>query len=243
MQASTTYANNASVTAPEKKAKNMLKDESIYQSVYDAIVEQKLAPGVKLPEDNLAEVFGVSRTIVRKALQRLTHDGLVTNEPKRGSRVALPSAKEGKDVFEARRFIEISALPSVIETVSEIQLADLKKVDEAQISAQRAMDFQKAIRLSGDFHQVLMDVAENGALSAILQNLISRSSLIVAVYGSVRHQLPSCQGHEELLQLVREKDVSQAQQWMGDHLQAIEGTLRFDDAGSDEVNLASIFAQ
>ena len=59
-------------------------DEAVYRSVYDAILAHKLPPGTKLAEDSLGEVFGVSRTVVRKALFRLTHDGIVEIRPNRG---------------------------------------------------------------------------------------------------------------------------------------------------------------
>ena len=234
---------NEQPAAPLEKPVDVSKDEWIYQSVYNAIVEQKLAPGVKLSEDGLAEIFGVSRTIIRKALTRLTHDGFVATEPKRGSRVARPSAKEGRNVFEARRMIEASVLPQIVGVISEVQLSDLRQLDKEQMAAQHRLDFQKAIRLSGDFHQVLIDIADNEALSTILRNLISRSSLIVAVYGSVKHQLPSCQGHEELLQLIAKKETAQCQEWMIGHLRMIEDTLCFDDSTTDDIDLAAIFSQ
>ena len=45
------------------------KDESIYQALMTAIVEHQLPPGSRLPEEALSEVFGVSRTGIRKVLQ------------------------------------------------------------------------------------------------------------------------------------------------------------------------------
>lgn len=59
------------------------KDESIYQALMTAIVEHQLPPGSKLPEEALAEVFAVSRTGIRKVLQRLAAVQLVTLTPKR----------------------------------------------------------------------------------------------------------------------------------------------------------------
>ena len=47
------------------------RDEPIYQALLTAIVEHQLPPGSKLPEEALSEVFGVSRTGIRKVLQRL----------------------------------------------------------------------------------------------------------------------------------------------------------------------------
>lgn len=57
------------------------KDESIFQALMTAIVEHQLLPGSKLPEEALAEVFGVSRTGIRKVLQRLAAVQMVTLTP------------------------------------------------------------------------------------------------------------------------------------------------------------------
>ncbi|EGH33458.1 transcriptional regulator GntR, partial [Pseudomonas syringae pv. japonica str. M301072] len=54
------------------------RDEQIYQHVLEAIVEHRLAPGTRLPEDALADVFEISRTGIRKVLQRLALERLVT---------------------------------------------------------------------------------------------------------------------------------------------------------------------
>ena len=73
------------------------KDESIYQALMTAIVEHQLPPGSKLPEEALAEVFGVSRTGIRKVLQRLATVQMVTLAPKRGAQVASPTVEESQD--------------------------------------------------------------------------------------------------------------------------------------------------
>ena len=60
-----------------KKAQVISLDEHVYQRVFDAILEQRLPPGTKLNEAELASIFAVSRTVIRKALMKLTHDGVV----------------------------------------------------------------------------------------------------------------------------------------------------------------------
>ncbi len=83
---------NALQTAPDLHD----KDESIFQALMTAIVEHQLLPGSKLPEEALAEVFGVSRTGIRKVLQRLAAVQMVTLTPKRGAHVASPTVEEAQ---------------------------------------------------------------------------------------------------------------------------------------------------
>lgn len=223
-------------------AEELTKDEVIYQQIYTAIVDHQLAPDTKLPEDALAESFNVSRTIIRKVLLDLSHEGLVTTAPKRGARVAHPSIQEGREIFEARRVIEVATLPIIIEKVNETTLSHLKELNDEQRAAQQALDFKKAIRLSGDFHLELMQASENKSLFEYLHRLISRSSLIVAIYGSKQQSQPSCQGHSELLNLISEKEVERSKRWMNDHLIDVESTLDFSEPKQGNPNFKELFS-
>ena len=59
--------------------------ERIVESITTAIVERRLMPGTKLAEQKIANIFSVSRTLVRQALNQLSRDRLVTLEPARGA--------------------------------------------------------------------------------------------------------------------------------------------------------------
>jgi len=236
---------NASVKSVSKKTNNiekLTKDEEIYQQIHTAIVDHQLLPDTKLPEDALAESFNVSRTIIRKVLLGLSHEGLVTTAPKRGARVAKPSIQEGKEVFEARRIIEVATLPVVIQNITKASLKHLKGLNDRQLAAQKSQNLKKAIRLSGEFHLELILTSKNNSLYDYLRKLISRSSLIVAVYGSKQQHLPSCQGHSELLSLISQKNVVQSQKWMNDHLIDIEASLDFSEPNKGNTNFKELFA-
>src|SRR5450631_4595541 len=84
--------------------------QRIADSITSAIVERRLMPGTKLAEQKIADVFKVSRTLVRQALMQLGRDKLVTLEPARGARVAEPSIQEARQVFEARNLLETAII-------------------------------------------------------------------------------------------------------------------------------------
>lgn len=233
---------------PSGKIKNtkdnniLSKDEEIYKHIYTAIVEHNLGPDTKLPEDALAETFNVSRTIIRKVLLGLSHDGLVTSSPKRVARVAHPSIQEGKEVFEARRLVEVAAIPLIITNLNKAYLEELHAINTSQIAAQNANDVKSAIRLSGDFHKTLISVTGNNSLYEYLRSLISQSSLIVAVYGSTQINLPSCQGHTELLDLLAANKTEDSQAWMESHLHDIESSLNFNPVDEKAPDFKQLFS-
>jgi DNA-binding GntR family transcriptional regulator len=217
------------------------RDEQIYQDILEAIVEHRLLPGTRLPEDALAEVFGVSRTGIRKVLQRLALERLVTLRANRGAEVAQPSAKEAQDVFAARQLIEPALMPAVVARITPVQLKVLGALADDEHQAQKKGLQSRAIQLSGRFHVQLIALADNQVLTEQVAHLTTRSSLIIAVYGS-RHSVGcECGDHVELLELLKSGDGSAAAQWMSAHLASIRASLQVDEKPAVEADFKTIF--
>ena len=94
------------VSMPERPDGPAMSSDQIADALERAIVEHRLPPGAKLPEDEIGELYGAGRTVVRGALQRLAHGGLVTLRRHRGASVAQPDLREAREVFEARALLE-----------------------------------------------------------------------------------------------------------------------------------------
>ena len=62
------------------RQKSKTQDQHIYEEIFDAILEQRLWPGTRLKEESLGEIFGVSRTIIRRTLSRLAHERVAVFE-------------------------------------------------------------------------------------------------------------------------------------------------------------------
>ncbi len=122
-----------------------LRDESIHLELSKAIVDHRIPPGTALQEDALSTAFGVSRTVIRKVLQKLSHERLVDLAPNKGATVARPSAEEAKEVFDARRLIEKILVERVVVTADDGSIDALGKLVAAEKSAFDAGD--KTLRL------------------------------------------------------------------------------------------------
>jgi hypothetical protein len=83
-------------------------------------------PGTKLAEQQIADIFKVSRTLVRQALNQLSRDHLVTLEPARGAFVAQPSVDEARQVFEVRKMLEASMVRQLCAVVTDAQIGALR---------------------------------------------------------------------------------------------------------------------
>jgi len=217
------------------------RDEQIYRAILDSIVEHRLRPGTRLPEDALAEVFEISRTGIRKVLQRLALERLVTIRPKRGAQVAQPSSKEAQDVFAARQLIEPALMDEVVQKASERDLLKLESLVREEHDAQNQGQQSLAIQLSARFHVELIAMADNQVLTEQIAQLTTRSSLTIAVYGSRTSVGCNCGDHQELIELLRQRNAAAACQWMAEHLALIRSSLNIDEHDIAEPDFQSIF--
>ncbi|WP_261441231.1 GntR family transcriptional regulator [Serratia grimesii] len=218
------------------------KDDHIYNSLVKAIVEHRLLPGSKLPEEALAETFGVSRTGIRRVLQRLAAVQLVTQLPKRGAQVATPGQDEAAHVFQTRKMLECANLPQVIAHCSEDHLLAMEEIVAQEQQAHRDQDGAAAIRLSASFHVQLQAIAGNQVLTEMVSLLTLRSSLVIAVYGSPWQQGCRCHDHSDLLTLLRAKDSAALAEHLSRHFDDIVANLRFDQGANEAPDFAHIFA-
>ncbi len=222
------------------ESRTVTGDEAVYRSVYDAILAHKLPPGTKLAEDSLGEVFGVSRTVVRKALFRLTHDGIVEIRPNRGAIVASPSIEEARQVFQTRRILESAVIDRLLGSITADEIAELEALVDDEEAAFEGGDRVRWIRLSGDFHLRLADLAGNNVIAEFLRELISRTSLIIALYETPGNSACSHDEHRAIIGAIVAGDGAQAIDLMSHHLEVCEDKLKLEGkAGS--LNLADIF--
>ena len=98
----------------------------IVETLTRSIVEHRLQPGTKLVEQTLANQFGVSRTLIRQALFKLSQNRLIHMQPARGAFVAAPSIAEAQQVFAVRRMLEAGMTQAFIRQVTPEQIAALK---------------------------------------------------------------------------------------------------------------------
>lgn len=211
------------------KSSSNTQDDVVYEHIFDAILEQRLAPGTKLSEEALGEIFGVSRTIIRRALLRLSHEQVVSIRPNRGAVVAAPSVEEAKQIFAARRVVELAVIELAVKNVTPASLERIRNLVQQEQDAFDRGDRGSGIRLSGEFHLELAHMANNTPLLNFQRSVVSQTSLIIAQY-EVGHQAAcSFNEHEALLLAIESGDPIRAVAMMAQHLDHIEGKLNLDN--------------
>lgn len=216
-------------------------DDQIYRRIYGAIAGQELPPGTRLREDQMRQIFGVSRARIRKVFSRLAFEGLVSIEPNRGASVAKPSAAEAREIFAARRAIEAAITRMVAENFEGKQKSALAKHIAKETAAETRRDPAEMTRLSGEFHLLLAEMAGNRTLLKFLRELITRESLVILAYEKPGQ--PSCSNHEHqlILDALARRDAAKAAKLMLQHLENVEERLDLDRDARAEVDLRQLF--
>lgn len=218
------------------------RHDAIHRAISDAIIEHRLKPGARLREDALSDVFGVSRTGIRKILQRLALEQLVTLTPRRGASVTRPTADEAKDVFDARQMIECGLMPEVARRITAADVSELRDMARREREALRRGEQSIAIKLSAAFHERLAGLSGNATLAEFVGRLCSRSSLILAVYGNAGHLGCGSHDHGDLIGHLEARNGERAKAFMSRHLKAIEASLSIVEETEGAPDLYRIFA-
>lgn len=210
---------------PDSRRTIMAGQTDIAQRVVESILAQKLLPGERLGEQELADVFGISRTLVREALMQLQARGFVEVRSRKGWYVVEPSLEEARDAFAARRAVEAGMLrqsegrplQAVVRKLRR-HIGDEKRAIDGADAATRAF-------LLADFHVCLAECLGHAALAGILRDLTARTTLVATLYQSRHDAGESCADHARIVAALEAGDVARAEALMLAHIGNVEAAL------------------
>ena len=214
----------------------------IVERIYKAVMEQRLAPKTKLSEARLCETFGVGRMRVRHALLLLSSQGIIDLQSNRGAFVACPDKSEANDVFAARMLIEPPLVRQLVQSAGEIDLALLTDHIALEDAARKENERTEIIRLSGEFHTKLAQATGNKFISRMMRELVTRTSLIVGLFGSSENASCPDDEHTNILQAIKSQDPQRAEQLLITHLDHIQSGLDMETLHSPQDDLATILS-
>lgn len=180
--------------------------EQIYRELRAAIWIGALGPGDKLVIDRLAKRFDVSITPVREAIRRLQLEGLVTDVPYRGVRVARASESELRELFAIRGVMEGFAIVSGLGKFSTSVIDELQHfVDRRLQVAVDTGDVRGYRRLNESLHERILDTAATGKLRTMVFGLIKDTERyrLMDVHLDKGYAATSQEQHRRLVELLR----------------------------------------
>ncbi|MDH3264581.1 MAG: GntR family transcriptional regulator [Paracoccaceae bacterium] len=216
-------------------------EEQIVERIFEAVVEQRLPPGTKLSESALCEAFGVGRMRIRRSLLLLASREVVELHSNRGAFVARPTAEQAREVFEARLAIEPNVARMAANRATAQDIDALGRHLELESQAHASGNRRDAIRLSGQFHTMLAQIAGNGVMLRMIKELITRTSLIIGIYGAPGVTNCRVNDHADLIEALRKADAERASEIMVAHLRHIEERVDLKAKPGAGVDLISVF--
>ncbi len=189
-----------------------LRDQ-IVEHIRNDVLRGRLADGERLNEAELAERFGVSRTPIREALQQLTCEGLLDGRRNAGVKVARrPPDSIRELVVPIRRSVEIFALKSFFDTISETDFQNWTVILEQMRIACLAADFPSISEQDLAFHRAIVRRAGQTDLEAIWASIVFR---VRHHFWETQHRnyaepIAIYEEHVAILDVFREGDIDAA---------------------------------
>jgi GntR family transcriptional regulator of gluconate operon len=195
--------------------------------IRERILAGDFASGDRLVEAKIAEQLGISRGPLREALKQLAAEGLVREEPRRGTFVATPTADDVRDIYDLRAAIEGRATRLVIANGDPAALEALRRAVDGIGAAAEAGDLQKLVRADYEFHETLCRVSGNRRLHEVFVRNASALRVLLRLeeerfyrsFDEVGNQ------HRDLLGAVQAGDAPKAEAMVTEHLESARDRL------------------
>ena len=197
-----------------------------YDFIRSGVLQGRFPPGMRLKEEELTELCGMSRTPVREALRRLSIEGMVVATPHQGAQVASMGEEELVEIYALRAMVESHAASRAASRLTSANIARLKVLAvemEAAVEAEQGGDDLHArfTPANSEFHQIILDAADSPRL-AVMGSLVIETPLIfrtLARYSQAELKR-SMHHHRELIDAFETRDADWARSVMRSHIHA-----------------------
>ena len=206
-----------------KKEPKVIAQE-VATDIKSAIVNGMIKPGEKINETQIARDMGISRSPVREALHMLKKEGVVVSIPYKGTFVNLLGKKDIEDMYIIRGLLEAYAIEKVIENKNEKILRCLRKnVEDIEKDVEKKQ-LKDLVSKDIEFHRNVCIFSGNKKLIDVWEGFQTQIEVLINLESGFyeRFQLLAVE-HRELLSLIIEGKVKQAQEKIKAHiLQALD---------------------
>jgi len=195
-------------------------DAKVYERLKAMILERKLLPGDKIPQEKLAQDLGISRTPLVNALKVLEKEKLVQSLPRRGFFVRLFNKQEMISIFELREVLEGLAARRAALNISDKEIEHLRGFFQAFRRLSDITDVKGYAKEDRRFHSFLLGIGAKEFLKSILEtyNIIIYSYQVISSEGLVQSPNESIQDHLAVIDAVSRRDEEAAENLMRRHL-------------------------
>ena len=197
-------------------------EERIYASITAALLQGRLRPGAQLVERDLAAAFGCTRGALRKVLARLGFEGKLVLEANRGAFVPSPSEEDIRQVYRARQIVEAGIVAALCGALSAQHKRSLRAHVRSEEKALRAGAVEDSVRLAGQFHVLLTELAGGTELLGLVGQLVAKTELYKALFDPSKGSTCSADEHTQIIDALESGNLAAALAAMREHLAELE---------------------
>ena len=205
-----------------------LTDEC-YERIKNDILGKRIKWGQRLSIRDLTERFGVSRSPVVKAIERLSHEGLVEIVPNKGSFVIVPTEKDIKEISDVRIAFELMACELAYQNgKEELLLAHLE--NEKHIIGfeqnKQQIPIEVWFKYDRNYHMIFAELADNKKLLDIHELNRNQLELFRLFYDELDAKRAT-EMHRKVLEYIRQDDLENALKALRQHIEEVsEDTMK-----------------
>jgi DNA-binding GntR family transcriptional regulator len=201
------------------RAGNGARPSGVYDRLKDAIMTGTLRPLDRISENKVAADFGLSRTPVREALQRLEVEGLIQVVPKRGSFVSRPTVEDILEIYQIHTPLEATCARVAAERIEDDQLALLDRLVKAE-QARDAARPDRSLRAAAQFHAVIYACSRNQRMANLLMEMQNQVHRVRVLWPSTAARLSDTWvEHAKLVDALRARDGAECERLMIEHME------------------------
>ncbi len=182
--------------------------ERIVDFIKDSVVSGRLKPGERVPEQEIAENFGISRTPIREAFRQLESEGFITVIPRKGAVVSPITDKDVSEFYAIKSLLEGFAARTSCEKLTDRDLKRLESLNASMEKSAEKGDVKGFFKLDAQFHDTFLKACGNEKLCALIHHLVQQFERFRITAMSLPGRMrASVKQHEEIVSAFRRKDA------------------------------------
>lgn len=148
--------------------------ERIVDFIKDSVVTGRLKPGERVPEQEIAESFGISRTPIREAFRQLESEGFITVTPRKGAVVSPITDKDVSEFYTIKSLLEGFAAKTACHKLTQKDIKRLETLNAQMEKYAERDDVKNFFKLDNQFHDTFLRACGNEKLCALVHNLVAQ---------------------------------------------------------------------
>jgi DNA-binding GntR family transcriptional regulator len=203
--------------------------DKVYNILLDRIITQKIKPGGKLIEEDLAKNLGISRTPIREALNRLFRDDLIELIPRKGGYIRKLTARDVEEVYEIREVLENLAVRLAIPLIRDRALKRLEELVRKTEKLTGKDKMKSQVNIDSELHNSIITSCGNSRLQKMIKSLYNfiQAFRVLEAQQSQRSD-QALQEHKMILEALSKRDVEQTTELMSRHIENTKNNILAD---------------